>query len=44
MIAKFEQAPTAEELEELAASLADRVEAIEAPELAGAFVAWIMHG
>ena len=43
MIAKFEQAPTAEALEELAGSLADRPEAIEAPELAGAFAAWIMH-
>ena len=43
MIAKFEQAPTAEALEELAGSLGGRVEAIEAPELVGAFVAWITH-
>ncbi len=43
MIARFEQAPTAKALEELVGSLADRVETIEAPELAGAFVAWIMH-
>ena len=43
MIAGFEQAPTAEALEELAGSLGNRVEAIEAPELAAAFAAWIMH-
>ena len=43
MIADFEQAPTAEALEELAGSLGNRVEAIEAPELAAAFAAWIMH-
>ena len=43
MIARFEQAPTADALEELAGSLAERVEAIGKPELAGAFAAWIMH-
>ncbi len=43
MIVSFEQAPTAQALEELAGSLADRPEAIEAPELVGAFAAWIMH-
>ena len=43
MIARLEQAPTAQALEELAGSLADRPEAIEAPELVGAFAAWIMH-
>ena len=43
MIASFEQTPAAEALEELAGSLAERVEAIGKPELAGAFAAWIMH-
>ncbi len=43
MIARLEQAPTAQALEEFAGSLADRPEAIEAPELVGAFAAWIMH-
>ena len=43
MIASFEQTPTADALEELAGSLADRLEAIGKPELAGAFAAWIMH-
>ena len=43
MIASFEQTPTAEALEELADALAERLEAIGKPELAGAFAAWIMH-
>ncbi|MDE2655369.1 MAG: Rpn family recombination-promoting nuclease/putative transposase [Gemmatimonadetes bacterium] len=43
MIVSFEQAPTAQALEELAGSLADRPEAIEAPELVGAFAAWVMY-
>ena len=43
MIARFEQAPTARALEELVGSLADWLEAIGEPELAGAFVAWIMQ-
>ena len=41
MIARFEQAPTAKALEELAGSLADWRETIGVPELAGVFVAWI---
>ena len=41
MIARFEQAPTAEALEELAGSLGDWLDAVGEPELAGAFVAWI---
>ena len=41
MIARFEQAPTAEALEELAGSLGDWRETIGVPELAGVFVAWI---
>ena len=41
MIARFEQAPTVEALEELAGSLADWRETISEPELAGVFVAWI---
>ena len=43
MIARFEQAPTAEALEELAGSLANWREAIGEPELVEAFVAWIMQ-
>ena len=43
MIARFEQAPTARALEELVGSLADWLEAIGEPELAAAFVAWIMQ-
>ena len=43
MIARFEQAPTARALEELAGSLADWLEAIGEPELVEAFVAWIMQ-
>ena len=41
MIARFEQAPTAKALEELAGSLADWRETIGVPELAEVFVAWI---
>ena len=41
MIARFEQAPTAQALEELAGSLGDWLDAIGEPELAGALVAWI---
>ena len=43
MIARFEQAPTAQALEELAGSLGDWLDATGEPELAGAFVAWITH-
>ena len=43
MIAKFEQAPTAEALEELIGSLPDWLERIEAPGLAESFADWITH-
>ncbi len=41
MIARFEQAPTAEALEELVGSLADGVAAVKEPDLAATFLVWI---
>ena len=43
MIARFEQAPTAEVLEELIGSLPEWFERIESPGLAESFAAWIKH-
>ena len=43
MIAKFEQAPTAEALEELIGSLPEWFERIESPGLAESFAAWVTH-